>query len=45
VVVVFYATCAQARAAGAAPLRAGQPGYRIELDRDGDGLACEKKEK
>lgn len=43
--VVFYATCAEARAAGAAPLRARQPGYRIELDHDGDGLACEKKEK
>ncbi|CUM35799.1 hypothetical protein BN2537_563 [Streptomyces venezuelae] len=28
-------------AAGAAPLLLGQPGYRAELDRDGDGVACE----
>nr|WP_040800786.1 excalibur calcium-binding domain-containing protein [Nocardia higoensis] len=32
---------AQARAAGAAPLYAGSPGYRSGLDRDGDGRACE----
>ena len=38
---VFYANCAAARAAGAAPLRVGQPGYRPALDRDGDGVACE----
>ncbi|QLY34421.1 excalibur calcium-binding domain-containing protein [Nocardia huaxiensis] len=24
-------------------MREGQPGYRIELDRDRDGIACEKK--
>nr|WP_264357292.1 excalibur calcium-binding domain-containing protein [Pseudarthrobacter sp. MM222] len=29
------------RAAGAAPIRAGQPGYSRSLDRDGDGVACE----
>ncbi|HTQ16173.1 excalibur calcium-binding domain-containing protein, partial [Mycobacterium sp.] len=28
-------------AAGAAPIRRGQPGYRPELDRDGDGIACQ----
>ncbi len=38
----FYRNCAAAKAAGAAPLRRGQPGYRAELDRDGDGIACEK---
>ncbi|MHA0040636.1 excalibur calcium-binding domain-containing protein [Deinococcus sp. PEB2-63] len=38
-----FASCAAARAAGAAlPLRRGQPGYRPELDGDGDGLACER---
>ncbi|MFD7652730.1 thermonuclease family protein [Actinosynnema sp. NPDC059797] len=37
----YYANCAAARAAGAAPLYAGQPGYRPGLDRDGDGVACE----
>jgi outer membrane biosynthesis protein TonB len=36
-----YANCAAARAAGAAPLYAGQPGYSSKLDRDGDGVACE----
>ncbi|BDX32479.1 hypothetical protein TUM20985_30260 [Mycobacterium antarcticum] len=36
-----YTSCAQARAAGAAPLYAGQPGYSQNLDRDGDGVACE----
>ncbi|SEI66147.1 Metal-dependent hydrolase, beta-lactamase superfamily II [Deinococcus reticulitermitis] len=39
---VTYRSCAEARAAGAAPLRAGQPGYSRNLDRDGDGVACEK---
>ncbi|MDA2890615.1 excalibur calcium-binding domain-containing protein [Mycolicibacterium sp. BiH015] len=27
-------------ASRAAPLYAGQPGYRAALDRDGDGVAC-----
>ncbi|GAA5513672.1 hypothetical protein Dcar01_02416 [Deinococcus carri] len=38
---VYYANCAAVRAAGAAPLLRGQPGYRPGLDRDGDGRACE----
>ncbi|MET9697802.1 excalibur calcium-binding domain-containing protein [Streptomyces sp. NPDC006529] len=37
----YYRRCADARAAGAAPLHRGEPGYRSELDRDGDGVACE----
>ena len=37
----YYANCSAARAAGAAPLRAGAPGYRAALDRDKDGVACE----
>lgn len=37
-----YSDCAAARAAGAAPLHEGDPGYRSELDRDGDGIACDK---
>lgn len=36
-----FRNCQEARAAGAAPLQRGQPGYRIELDADGDGIACE----
>jgi len=31
---VYYANCAEARAAGAAPIRRGEPGYRSALDRD-----------
>ncbi|MFF2317561.1 DUF1524 domain-containing protein [Arthrobacter sp. NPDC058097] len=38
---VYYANCAAARAAGAAPLHAGSAGYRPALDRDSDGVACE----
>ncbi|WP_406861156.1 excalibur calcium-binding domain-containing protein [Streptomyces sp. HUAS MG47] len=37
----YYANCAAARAAGAAPVRRGDPGYGRHLDRDGDGVACE----
>ena len=37
-----YGSCDEARAAGAAPLYAGQPGYSRKLDRDGDGVACEQ---
>jgi Excalibur calcium-binding domain len=29
------------RKAGAAPLRRGDPGYSTDLDRNGDGVACE----
>jgi hypothetical protein len=36
-----YANCSEARAAGAAPVRAGDPGYSRKLDRDGDGIGCE----
>lgn len=36
-----YRNCAQARAAGAAPMRRGQPGYGAHMDGDGDGVACE----
>lgn len=36
-----FNNCSEARAAGAAPVRAGQPGYGRHLDRDGDGVGCE----
>lgn len=38
---VYYANCAAARAAGAAPIYRGEPGYRSKLDGDNDGIACE----
>jgi len=36
-----FSSCAQARAAGAAPLIRGTPNYNPAPDRDKDGLACE----
>lgn len=36
-----YKNCAAARAAGAAPVRRGDPGYAAHLDRDNDGVGCE----
>ncbi|AGF73024.1 Metallo-beta-lactamase superfamily hydrolase [Corynebacterium halotolerans YIM 70093 = DSM 44683] len=41
-VATSYANCSAVRAAGAAPIYAGQPGYSTKLDRDGDGVACER---
>lgn len=38
---VYYQNCDAVRAAGAAPLYIGSPGYAPKLDRDGDGIACE----
>jgi hypothetical protein len=37
----YYPGCNAARAAGAAPIYRGQPGYRQEMNGDGDGIACE----
>lgn len=37
-----FPNCAAARAAGAAPVRRGEPGYGAHLDRDGDGVGCER---
>ena len=38
---VYFQNCTAVRAAGAAPIRAGDPGYSRKLDRDGDGIGCE----
>lgn len=37
----YYGSCDEVRAAGAAPIRRGEPGYRPGLDRDNDGIACD----
>ncbi|WP_085810716.1 excalibur calcium-binding domain-containing protein [Sphingomonas sp. TZW2008] len=37
-----FANCSAARAAGAAPVRRGRPGYGPHLDRDNDGVGCEQ---
>ncbi|TDO43226.1 excalibur calcium-binding domain-containing protein [Kribbella sp. VKM Ac-2527] len=39
---VVFQNCAEARAAGKAPLHRGDPGYSEKLDKNGDGVACEK---
>lgn len=36
-----YASCTQAAKDGATNIAEGSPGYSSELDRDGDGVACE----
>nr|WP_246406673.1 HNH endonuclease family protein [Modestobacter versicolor] len=36
-----FENCAAARAAGAAPLHRGDPGWSDGMDGDGDGVACE----
>lgn len=38
---MVFNSCAEARQAGAAPIKLGEPGYSKKLDRDGDGIACE----
>lgn len=38
---VYFGNCDAVRAAGAAPIRLGDPGYGNHLDRDGDGTGCE----
>lgn len=39
---IYYKNCTEARNAGAAPVYSGDPGYASHLDRDGDGVGCEK---
>nr|BFF11038.1 DUF1524 domain-containing protein [Microbacterium flavescens] len=41
-VEVHYKNCDAVRAAGAAPVYAGRPGYAKHLDRDNDGIGCDK---
>ena len=38
---VWYENCDAARAAGAAPVHRGDPGYDQHLDRDNDGTGCD----
>ena len=38
---VWYPNCSAVRAAGVAPIRAGEPGWRPEFDANGDGVGCE----
>lgn len=36
-----FRNCTEARAMGAAPVRRGELGYGLHLDRDRDGVGCE----
>ena len=38
---VYYKNCVQASKSGAAPITSGQPGYRVGLDPNHNGVACE----
>ncbi|MCZ2859585.1 GmrSD restriction endonuclease domain-containing protein [Blastococcus sp. VKM Ac-2987] len=38
---VSYPDCDAVRAAGVAPIRTGEPGWRPSFDGDGDGVGCE----
>ncbi len=38
---VFYQNCDAVRAAGAAPITPGDPGWQGKFDRDNDGVGCE----
>ena len=40
---VSFSSCKEARAAGYSNMRQGEPGYSPNLDRDGDGIACESR--
>lgn len=37
----YYENCDAVRAAGAAPIYAGQPGFQSKFDRDKDGVGCD----
>ncbi|MBZ9750582.1 SH3 domain-containing protein [Deinococcus sp. HMF7620] len=41
----FFATCQAMRRAGVAPLRIGNPGYRVALDPNHNGWACDAGER
>ena len=37
-----FSSCAEAKKAGVTNMKKGTPGYSTKLDRDGDGVACNK---
>jgi hypothetical protein len=38
---VHYQNCDAVKAAGAAPIHPGDPGFEPKFDRDNDGVGCE----
>ncbi|MEB9880374.1 MULTISPECIES: excalibur calcium-binding domain-containing protein [Bacillus] len=39
---VVYENCTQVKKAGKAPIKQGEPEYSSKLDKDGDGIACDR---
>lgn len=39
---IYFGNCTEARNKGYTNIRKGQPGYAGHLDRDKDGIACER---
>ena len=39
---LYFSSCKEAHAAGYSHMHRGEPGYSPHLDRDGDGIACDK---
>lgn len=39
---IKFKNCKEAKAAGYSHMKIGEPGYSKNLDRDGDGIACDK---
>ncbi|WP_433946915.1 excalibur calcium-binding domain-containing protein [Paenibacillus sp. SN-8-1] len=39
---LYFKNCTAAKKAGYYNIKRGEPGYRKALDRDNDGIACEK---
>ena len=40
---LHFKNCKEARAKGYKNIKKGEPGYAKHLDRDNDGIACERK--
>lgn len=39
---IYFKNCSDAKSKGYWNIRRGEPGYSQKLDRDNDGIACEK---
>lgn len=40
---LYFKNCSEAKEKGYSNIKKGESGYRPELDRDNDGIACETK--
>lgn len=39
---IYFKSCKEAKSKGYSNIKKGEPGYRPGLDRDNDGIACDK---